>query len=150
MVNTGNVKGVKDEDCVMKNMTMKRRVATWVPLAAAWVLVGGCASISEDTHAYLGTPRFPPTNPAQVQVLAVEPKQPAVRLGEIVLSAYGNPPAQKLEAKIRAGAAQLGADGVYIVSDQTHIYPMFYWDCWGPAADEEWNRLIVGVAYKNK
>jgi len=130
--------------------TSKKRVARWVVAAVAGLVLGGCASISEAAHAYLGTPKYPPTNPAQVQLLAAEPRQPTVRLGEIVLSAYGNPPRQKLEAKIRAGAAQLGADGVYIVSDQTHIYPMLYWGCWGPASDEEWNRLIVGVAFKNK
>ena len=50
---------------------------------------------------------------------------------------------------MKAGAARLGADGVYIVADQTHIYP--YWDYyWGPTYDEYWNRLIVGVAFKNK
>ena len=134
----------------MKNMTSKKRIGVWAPLAAAGMLLGGCATISENTHAYLGTPRYPPTNPAQVQLLAAEPKQSTVRLGEVVLSTYGNPPDQKLEASMKAGAAKLGADGVYIVSDRTHIYPMLYWGCWGAAADEEWNRLIVGVAFKNK
>lgn len=134
----------------MKDMKLKKRIAVWAPLAAVGLILGGCATISENTHAYLGTPRYPATNPAQVQLLAAEPKQPNVRLGEIVLSIYGNPPEQKLEARIKAGAAQLGADGVYIVSDQTHIYPIFDWDCRGPMADEEWNRLIVGVAFKNK
>lgn len=134
----------------MKNVTLKRGVGWWLPLAAAGLVLGGCASISESTHAHLGAPKYPPTNPTQVQLLAAEPKQPNVRLGEIILSMYGNPPEQKLEAKIKAGAARLGADSVYIVSDQTHIYPIFDWDCWGPGADEEWNRLIVGVAFKNK
>jgi hypothetical protein len=51
---------------------------------------------------------------------------------------------------MKAAAAKLGADGVFIASDQTHIYPMVYWDYWGPATDEDWNRVIVGVAFKNK
>lgn len=134
----------------MKNMTLKTLVKAWAPWAAAAVLLGGCASISANTHAYLGIPRFAPTAPAQVQLLAAEPKQPVVRLGEIVLSIYGNPPPQKLENKMRACAAQLGANGVYIASDQTHIYPVFYWDCCGPAYDQAWNRIVVGVAFRNK
>ncbi len=133
----------------MKNVMLKRGVGWWLTLAAGGLVLGGCASISASTHAYLGTPKYPPTNPAQVQLLAAEPKQPKVRLGEIILSVYGNPPELKLETKIKAGAARLGADGVYIVSDRTHIYPIYYWDCWGPGAGEEWNRLIVGVAFKN-
>jgi len=134
----------------MKNMRLRKRMTVWALLAAAGMMLTGCVTISANTHAYLGTPKFPPTDPSHVQILAAEPKTPAVRLGEVVLSIYGNPPETKLEEKIKAGAARLGADGVYIVSDRTHIYPIYYWDCWGPVPDEEWNRLIVGVAFKNQ
>jgi hypothetical protein len=119
-------------------------------LAAAGVIFSGCATITEHTHAYLGSPQFAPTAPQSVRLLAAAPKEPVVRLGEIVLSADGNPPREKLEQKLKAGAARLGADGVYIASDQTHIYPVEYWDCCGPATEEYWHRLVVGVAFKDK
>jgi hypothetical protein len=119
-------------------------------LVLAAMLGTGCACISENTHAYLGVPHFPPTAPQAVQVLPAEPKQLKDRLGEIILSVDGNPPRQKIEDKLKIAAARLGADGVFIVSDQTHVYPVVYWDAWGPVADEDWHRLIVGVAFKNK
>ena len=127
-----------------------RRIAPWAFLAAAGMVLTGCATISERSHAYLGSPLYPPTVPQSIQILAAPPKEPVVRLGEVVLSVDGNPPRQKLEEKLKAGAARMGADGVYIASDQTHIYPLEYWDCWGPTTDEYWHRLIVGVAFKNK
>ncbi len=132
------------------NMALIKRIALGAPMLAAMMIFCGCASISENTHAYLGSPHLPPTKPDAVQVLAAEPKQPKERLGEIILSVDGNPSRQKLENKLKAAAAQLGADGVFIVSDKTHIYPITYWDCWGPATSEDWHRLIVGVAFKYK
>ena len=102
-----------------------------VPILAA-ALLCGCASISESTHAYLGSPQAAPTNPNRVQVLAAQSKEPIDRLGEIILSVDGNPSRRKLEGKLKAGAARLGATGVYVVSDQTHIYPVTYWDWYGP------------------
>jgi hypothetical protein len=135
---------------IMNKMARTKQIAVWTPLLAAALILCGCATISENTHAYLGSPHLQPTNPASVQILALEPKQPKERLGEIVLSVEGNPSRQKLEEKLKAAAAQLGADGVFIVSDKTHIYPVTYWDCWGPATSEDWRRLIVAVAFKNQ
>ncbi len=134
----------------MKNVTKRFRVLMAMPLAAAGMILAGCASISENTHAYLGSPQFSPTHAETVQVLAAEPKQPIQRLGEVILSIEGNPSRDKLEQRLKVAAARLGADGVYIVSDRTHIYPVVYWDYWGPVTDEDWHRLVVGVAFKNK
>jgi len=121
-----------------------------MPLTAAALLFGGCASVSENTHAYLGVPQYPPGNPAAVRILAAEPKPPIDRLGEIILSIEGNPSRQKVENKLKMAAAKLGANGVYIASDKTHIYPLIYWDCWGPVTSEDWHRVVVGVAFKDK
>jgi len=118
---------------------------------AAVLTVCGCASISEHTHAYLGSPQYPPTNPNNVLVLAAEPKEPKEPLGEIILWVQGDPSRQQLEAKLREAAARLGADAVFIASDRTHIHPILYWDWWGPAGtSEEWDRHVVGVAIKFK
>jgi hypothetical protein len=62
----------------------------------------------------------------------------------------GNPSRDTLEHKLKKAAAKLGADGVFIASDQTHIYPIEYWDYWGPTGGEDWQRVVVGVAFKNK
>lgn len=134
----------------MKTGVQVKRGLIWSSLAAAGMILAGCATITENSHEYLGTPHYPPTAPASVVVLTAPPKEPIIRLGEVILSVDGNPPRERLEARLRAGAAQLGADGVYIASDQTHIYPVEYWDYWGPADDEYWNRLIVGVAFRNR
>jgi hypothetical protein len=116
----------------------------------AWLTLCGCASISDHTQAYLGTPRYAPVDPGMVQVLNAAPSRPFERLGEIMLSAEGDPSREQLEARLRARAAGLGASAVYIVSDQTHVYPVAYWDYWGPSAAADWQRLIVGIAIKYK
>lgn len=134
----------------MKNMTLQKRIIVWASLVAAGLLFAGCATISENTHAYLGSPHYAPTQPGTVQVFAAEPKTPKERLGEVILSIEGNPPREKIEQRLKTAAARLGADGVFIVSDKTHVYPVVYWDYWGPTTDEDWHRLVVGVAFKNK
>ena len=118
------------------------------PIVAAALIFCGCASISENTHAYLGAPQLAPVNPNKVRILAAEPKQPKMRLGEIMLSVEGNPSRQRLEKALKVAAARLGADGVFISADRTHIYPVTYWDCWGPNSWEELDRVVVGIAFK--
>jgi len=118
-----------------------------VTMVLATVLCG-CASVYESTHAYLGVSQLAPTNPDSVRIFASEPKQPKLRLGEIVLSVEGNPSRQDLERRLKVNAARLGADGVFIATDRMHIYPVTYWDWWGPQSSEYWHRVIVGVAFK--
>jgi hypothetical protein len=125
-----------------------KKFAIWAPLAGLFVLMTGCATIYGNTRAYLGTPEYPPTVAANVQVLPAAPAEPITRLGEIVLSIDGNPPRHKIEDRLKTGAARLGADGVYIASDRTHIYPYVYWDYWGPTPGEDWHRTVVGIAFK--
>ena len=132
-------------------MRTGKRTAMGMVALAAMLTLSGCAGITEQTHAYLGTPDLPPSNPASVRILAAEPNAPKERLGEIILQMDGNPSRQRIEKRLKAAAARLGADGVFIASDRTHIVPVQYWDWWGPAGySETWNRLIVGVAFKYK
>jgi starvation-inducible outer membrane lipoprotein len=132
------------------NTHLTRRVAVGVLLVAGALILSGCASITENTHAYLGAPQLAPANPSAVQIFTSEPKQPKIRLGEIILSVEGNPSRQDLENRLKVAAARLGADGVFIAADQTHIFPITYWDWWGPDYSEDWHRVIVGVAFKNQ
>jgi hypothetical protein len=122
-------------------------------LAAAAMVLGlaGCATISVQTQPYLGSPRYAPTQPAAVQILAAEPKQPKERLGEIRLSIEGNPSRDDMEDKLKTAAARLGADAVFVVYDKTHIFPIVYYDWWGPGwVSEDPHRHIVAVAIKYK
>jgi len=98
----------------------------------------------------VGATVYPPRTPNSVQIFQTEPNLPKERLGEIVLLVEGSPSPQALNNRFRAEAAKLGADGVFIVSDQTHIIPVEYWDYWGPEGYTDWQRVIVGVAFKYK
>lgn len=137
---------------------MKPRSAIWkrqiffrAALLAGALTLAGCASISEQTRVYLGSPRYPPTQPASVRVLQTEPPQPKERLGEIFLSVEGNPSQDRLERKLQAAAAKMGADAVFVVSDKIHIIPIVYagW-YWSPVVTEDWQRHIVATAIKYK
>jgi hypothetical protein len=118
----------------------------------AWAaILTGCTSISEHSHAYLGSPNYAQTDPAMIQILPGEPSQPKERLGEIFLSVEGSPPRTELEQKLRQEASKLGADAVFIVSDRTHLFPAYYGGWWGPVGvAEEYRRGILAIAIKYK
>jgi len=120
-------------------------------LLAASLALCGCASISVETKAYLGSPGYAPGDPAKVQILASEPKEPKDRLGEVRLSVAKSPSREKLEEKFRQAAAKLGADAVYVAYDKTHVFPLVYVGWGGPGGvSEETRREIVAVAIKYK
>jgi hypothetical protein len=128
------------------------RALAWSACVAWLALLTGCSAVYQRTHAYLGTPHYPPSNPATVQILLEEPKQPKERLGEISLTVEGEPKREAIENKLKEGAAKLGADAVFIVYDKVHVYPLVYYDWWwGPMGTTETSdRRIVGVAIKYK
>ncbi len=121
-------------------------------LLAGLLLVAGCSTVYEHTRPYLGSPVYAATDPSHVRILQTEPTQPKDRLGEIVLTVEGEPSRDKIEAKLKAAAAKLGADAVFIAYDKMHVYPMVYYDWWwGPmGTGTAMNRQIVGVAIKYK
>jgi hypothetical protein len=87
--------------------------------ALACTLVS-CASIDSTTTRYAGAPRFPPTDPATVQILRSDPGQPHDRLGEVMIDASVDPepPIEAVEARLRNEAAKIGADAVVVVYDR--------------------------------
>jgi len=123
-----------------------------VTLLAVSLVLCGCASITVTTKEYLTSPRFAPSDPARVQILAVEPKRANERLGEIMLSVAGSPSREKLEQKLKRAAAKLGADAVFMRYDTTHVVPIVYYDWWGGpyATSEAVYRDVVAVAIKYK
>ena len=127
------------------------RIPIRAGLPALLLALCGCTSISVDTKAYLGSPNYAPSDPAKVQILAAEPKEPKERLGEVRLSTGESPPREQLEEKLRQAAAKLGADAVYVVYDKTHVFPVVYVGWAGPGGvSEETRREIVAVAIKYK
>ena len=121
-------------------------------LVAASLVLCGCSSITVNSKAYLGSPKYAPTDPAKVVILGAEPKQAAERLGEVMLSVGGNPPREKLEEKLKQAAAKLGADAVFVVYDKNHVFPVVYSGWWGGpyGVYESVSRDIVAAAIKYK
>ena len=120
-------------------------------VAVAAALITGCANIYTRTRAYLGVPEYQATVPEKVQILSAEPKgRPHDRLGEVFLDVGGSPSRATLEKKLRKAAANLGADAVFIVQDEMHIFPVVYVDWWGSTVSQDSRRGIVAVAVKFK
>jgi hypothetical protein len=121
-----------------------------VALALVGLLAPGCSSVNVRTQPYLGVPRYPPSDPARVEILGQEPARPKDRLAEIILDIEGSPSRDTIEGKIRAAVAELGGDAAFIVFDQTHLFPVVYADAYGTTVSQEARRGIVAVAVKYK
>ena len=129
------------------------RVKIWrgVLLALLGCVLVSCATIDATVTQYAGAPRFPPTNPAAVEILRVEPVRPHERLGEIEVDASAEhaPPIAKVEDKMRAEAASIGADAVVVVVDRLQPVGAFVSGPWfGRDVDAIKGRKVVGVAIK--
>jgi hypothetical protein len=127
------------------------RVKIWrgVLLALLGCVLVSCATIDATVTQYAGAPRFPPTNPAAVEILRVEPVRPHERLGEIEVDASAEhaPPIAKVEDKMRAEAASIGADAVVVVVDRLQPVGAFVSGPWF-GRDVVKGRKVVGVAIK--
>ncbi len=128
-----------------------KRLGVWLGTAALAGLLGvGCSTVTCRTQPYLTAPHWPASDPARVAILAAEPNRAKDRLGEIFLSVEGSPSRDRIEKKLRKAAGGLGADAVFIVYDQTHLFPVVYADWWGASYSQEALRGIVAVAIKYK
>ena len=136
----------------VSNIGMKLKVNTLaggILFTCGILFLAGCSSVSTYTRAYMTAPTYPASNPANIKILAAEPKQPFERLGEIFIGTEGEPSREQIEKKLRAAAAQLGADAVYITADKLNITPVVYLDWWGPTTTgQDVRRNLVAVAVK--
>ncbi len=106
---------------------MKRSSAptSSLPLFLLMVWIGltvGCARVQvvATSDRLIGTPIYPPTSPASVQILREAPVRPFERLGEIHIEpSSGFPPREKIEAELRREGARFGADAVLVLYDRT-------------------------------
>jgi hypothetical protein len=129
----------------------RAKIYQGVLLAALGCMLVSCATIDATVTQYAGAPRFPATNPAAVEILRVEPIRPHERLGEIEVDASAEPapPIEKVEDKLRAEAASLGADAVVVVVDRLQPVGAFVSGPWfGRDVDVIKGRKVVGVAIK--
>lgn len=130
---------------------MKTKFLSLISVAAIMLGLTGCAHVSENTRAYLGSPKYAPTEATKVVVLQTEPKEPHERLGEVLLEATSNVSRDELENRLRQAAAKLGADAVFLAYDRMHVTPIVYADWWGPSTvGRDLRRNIVGIAIKYK
>ena len=133
---------------------LRRRCASgglFLLLVAGAGLLSACATVDATTMQYVGAPRFPPSDPAKVQILPTEPTRPHDRLGEITVDASTDPapPIEKVEDKLKAEAAKLGADAAVVVYDRIApigAYVTGPW--WGRNLDTISGRKLVAVAIK--
>jgi hypothetical protein len=129
----------------------RAKICRGMLLALLGCVLVSCATIDATVTQYAGAPRFPPTNPAAVEILRTEPIRPHERLGEIEVDASAEPapPIEKVEDKLRAEAASLGADAVVVVVDRLQPVGAFVSGPWfGRDVDVIKGRKVVGVAIK--
>ncbi len=115
--------------------------------AAALLTLTGCNTISVQSQQYVGVPTYPPTLPADVQVMRTEPTRPNVRLGQITLEpASESTPVANIEAKIQQVAAKMGANAVVIVVDRTQVTGAMVVGGWADrSVVQTMGRVIVGI-----
>ena len=118
-------------------------------LSLSCVLLAACSGVQVHSKRYLGVPTYPPSDPAQVEILHSEPTRPHVRLGEVTLEPQGNPPTATMENALRERAAELGADAVVLVADRTQVMgAVVLGPWWAPTQEPIYGRVIVAVAIK--
>ena len=126
------------------------RLLTSFAAVAALFLVAGCNTVSINSNQYLGVQTYPPSNPAQIQILRKEPTRPHVQLGEVRAEPSSDSvSAQKIETSMREAAAKMGADAIVIVFDRTEVTGAMVNGPWfGRTVQTITGRVIVGVAIK--
>jgi hypothetical protein len=131
----------------MKTMT---RLLTLGLAATTLLFVAGCQTVSTTNTQELGGPTFPPSDPAQVQILRTIPTKPHVRLGEVRAEPSDESvPAAKIEEALRQAAAKFGADAAVVVSDTTQVTGAYVTGPWyGRSIQQIQRRVVVAVAIK--
>lgn len=96
------------------------RTLFFAALIGCLLALSACATVEAQVTQYVGVPQYPPTIPAEVQVLRTDPTRPFVRLGEILIDASIEPapPMAEIELKLQTEGAKLGADAVVVVYDK--------------------------------
>jgi hypothetical protein len=110
----------------------------------------GCQTVDTTHTQDIGSPTYPPSDPAQVQILRKEPTRPHVRLGEVRAEPSSESvDVAKIEEALRQEAAKLGADAAVVVSDRTQVTGAWVSGTWRDRSVQEIEgRVVVAVAIK--
>ena len=130
------------------NILRRRHPLALLAVAASLLALTGCNTVSTSVRQDIGGPSYPPSKPAQVQILRTEPTRPHVRLGQVTAQpARESVPAADIEAALRKAAAKMGADAAVVVYDRTQpvgTYVAGPW--WGRSVQTIQGRVIVALA----
>lgn len=131
-------------------MKTKLQHLTLIAAVAALFTLTGCNTVSTGSTRYVGGPKFPPSDPAQVQILRTEPTRAHVKLGEIRAEpSSASVDAAKIETALRQRAAKLGADAAVIVMDHVQVTGAMVVGTWmNRSVETIQGRVIVAVAIK--
>ena len=131
-------------------MKTKIQLFTVIAAVAGLFLVSGCNTVSTTSTQYIGVPKRPPSDPAQVEILRTEPTRPHIRLGEIKAEpASTSTDVTKIETALRQQAAKLGADAAVIVLDRVQVTGAMVVGGWlNRSVETIQGRVIVAVAIK--
>ena len=131
---------------------MKIRIQWLISIAAltGLIVVTGCQTVSTSSQQYLGGPTFPPSDPAQVQILRNEPQRANVQLGQVQAEPSSDSvDAAKIEQALQKAAAKMGANAVVIVADRTQVMGRTVTGpLWARSINTITGRVIVGVAIR--
>ena len=96
------------------------RFGTIVLAGLSLCMLTGCQTVSTSYTQDLGTPTYPPTNPAMVQILRTEPTRAHIQIGQVRAEpSTPEMPVTKIEAALQKAAAKIGADAAVVIYDRT-------------------------------
>ena len=112
--------------------------------------VTGCKTVSTSSHQYLGVPTYPPTDPAQVEILRAPPTRPHVQLGEVRAQPSSSSVSNvEIEQALQKLAAQMGANAVVITADRDEVTgATVTGPVWSRTMYSFTGRVITGVAIR--
>jgi hypothetical protein len=131
-------------------MKLLDSVLTLTLATATLLLSSGCQTVSTTGTQDIGGPTFPPSDPANVQILRTEPTRPHVRLGQVQAEPSSESvPVSKIEDAIRQKAAKMGADAAVVVVDRTQVVGAQVVGGWmNRSIEAVQGRVIIAVAIK--
>ena len=131
---------------------MKTRIQTLalITSVAALLAGAGCNTVSTTSTQYLGGPTYPPTDPANVEILRTMPTRPHIQLGEIRAEPSStSTDVATIENVLRKKAAKMGADAAVVVVDRIQTTgAMVVGGFLNRSVDTIQGRVIVAVAIK--
>ena len=131
---------------------MNRRIHWFISFVALTGLmaVTGCKTVSTSSHQYLGASTYPPTDPAQVEILRAAPTRPHVQLGEVRAQPSSSSVSNlEIGQALQESAAQMGANAVVITADHSEITgATLTGPAWSRTMTSFTGRVIIGVAIR--